>query len=136
MPVVARIFQRKISEIPRPPDFFFGHHLDENLSWVYLVWFPESGPPSGSGNLTRVYHAVHVHKKLVTANFALSRSKNCLPQTILQQIYRSLFESHWHFGSIVWASPKPRLLHKLGVQQKKAIMIGQGLKTKHQQQFL
>ena len=80
---------------------FLGHHLDEHLTWVY--------------------HTDHVHKKLVSANFALSRSKNFLPSKNLQQIYRSLFESHLHFGSIVWGSAKPRLLHKLEVQQRKAI---------------
>ena len=91
--------------IPRVGEYFkeksLGHHLDENLSWVY--------------------HAEHVHKKLVSANFALSRSKSFLPQKVLQQIYRSLFESHLHFGSTVWGCAKPRLLHKLEVQQKKAI---------------
>ena len=80
---------------------FLGHHLDENLTWVY--------------------HADHAHKKLVSANFALSRSKSFLPQKILQQIYRSLFESHLHFGSTAWGCAKPRLLHKLEVQQRKAI---------------
>ena len=80
---------------------FLGHHLDENLTWVY--------------------HADHVHKKLVSANFALSRSKSFLPQKVLQQIYRSLFESHLHFGSIVWGCAKPKYLHKLEVQQKKAV---------------
>ena len=80
---------------------FLGHHLDENLTWVY--------------------HVNHVHKKLVSANFALSRSKTFLPPKVLKSIYRSLFESHLHFGSIVWGCAKAQLLHKLEVQQKKAI---------------
>ena len=80
---------------------FLGHHLDENLSWIH--------------------HLNHVNKKLVSANFALSRSKDFLPKRILQNIYRSLFESHLHFGSIVWGSAKPKLIQKLETQQKKAI---------------
>ena len=80
---------------------FLGHHLDENLTWNY--------------------HVNHVHKKLVSANFALSRSKAFLPPKVLKTIYRSLFESHLHFGSIVWGCAKSQSLHKLEVQQKKAI---------------
>ena len=80
---------------------FLGHHLDENLTWVH--------------------HTNHVHKKLVSANFALSRSKAFLPSRILQNIYRSLFESHLHFGSIVWGCARPNILNKLFIQQKKAI---------------
>ena len=81
---------------------FLGHHLDENLTWSH--------------------HMGHLHKKLVSANFALSRSKSFLPRRIfLKSIYRSLFESHLHFGSIVWGCAKPKYLHKLEVQQKKAV---------------
>ena len=59
-----------------------GHHLDESLTWAH--------------------HINHVNKKLVSANFSLSRSSAFLPSNILKSIYRSLFESHLHFGSIVW----------------------------------
>ena len=65
---------------------FLGHHIDENLTWVH--------------------HMDHVNKKLVSANYALSRSKSLLPRRILKNIYRSLFESHLHFGSIVWGCAK------------------------------
>ena len=80
---------------------FLGHHLDETLSWSH--------------------HSSHIYKKLVSANFALSRSKNFLPTNILKSIYQSLFESHLHFGSIVWGCAKPSMLMKLEIQQKKAI---------------
>ena len=80
---------------------FLGHHLDESLSWSH--------------------HINHVFKKLVSANFALSRSKGFLPTNILKSIYQSLFESHLHFGSIVWGSAKYSILSKLDIQQKKAI---------------
>ena len=78
-----------------------GHQLDENLSWSF--------------------HSQHVHKKLTSANFALSRSKSFLPTYILKQIYQSLFESHLHFGSTIWGCAKPSILKKLEIQQKKAI---------------
>ena len=87
---------------------FLGHLLDENLTWSH--------------------HVNHVHKKLVSANFALSRSKAFLPSKVLQSIYRSLFESHLHFGSIVWGCAKPNILNKLQVQQNKAIRHVQHLK--------
>ena len=80
---------------------FLGHHLDETLSWSH--------------------HTNHIFKKLVSANFALSRSKGFLPTSILKSIYQSLFESHLHFGSIVWGSAKSSMLSKLEIQQKKAI---------------
>ena len=88
---------------------FLGHHLDENLSWSY--------------------HSEHVHKKLISANFALSRSNSFLPTCILKRIYQSLFESHLHFGSSVWGCAKPNILKKLEVQQKKAIRHIHHLKT-------
>ena len=71
---------------------FLGHHIDENLTWVH--------------------HMDHVNKKLVSANYALSRSKSLLPRRILKNIYRSLFESHLHFGSIVWGCAKQSYIKK------------------------
>ena len=73
---------------------FLGHHIDENLTWVH--------------------HMDHVNKKLVSANYALSRSKSLLPRRILKNIYRSLFESHLHFGSIVWCCAKQSYIKKVG----------------------
>ena len=71
---------------------FLGHHIDENLTWVH--------------------HMDHVNKKLVSANYALSRSKSLLPRRILNNIYRSLCESHLHFGSIVWGCAKQSYIKK------------------------
>ena len=87
---------------------FLGHHLDEHLSWSH--------------------HSNHVYKKLISANFAISRSKGLLPTSILKSIYQSLFESHLHFGSIVWGSAKSNILSKLEIQQKKAIRHVNNLK--------
>ena len=80
---------------------FLGHHIDENLTWVH--------------------HMDHVNKKLVSANYALSRSNSLLPRRILKNIYRSLSKSHLHFGSIVWGCAKQSYIKKLEIQQKKAV---------------
>ena len=50
-----------------------GHHSNEILSWTH--------------------HNNHVFKKLVSANFGLSRNKGFLPINILNSIYQRLFES-------------------------------------------
>jgi hypothetical protein len=92
----------RIGENCRETSFkFLGHHLDEHLSWSH--------------------HSNHVYKRLISANFALSRSKGFLPTYILKSIYQSLFVSHLQFGSIVWGSAKSSMLSKLETQQKKAI---------------
>ena len=83
------------------PLSFLGHHLDEQLSWTH--------------------HSNHIYKKLVSDNFALSRSKGFLSTKIFKSIYQSLFESHLHFGLIVWCSAKQNILNKLDIQQKKAV---------------
>ena len=99
----------RIGENCREKSFkFLGHHLDETLAWSH--------------------HLNHIYKKLVSANFALSRSKKFLPTFILKSIYQSLFESHLHFGSIVWGCAKPSMLAKLEIQQKKAIRHVNNLK--------
>ena len=81
---------------------FLGHHIDENLTWVH--------------------HMDHVNKKLVSANYALSRSNSLLPRRILKNIYRSLSKSHLHFGSIVWGCAKQSYIKKkLEIQQEKPV---------------
>ena len=66
-------------------------------------------------------HSDHIFKRLVSANFALSRSKGFLPTHTLNSIYQSLFESHLHFGSIVWGCAKQNILNRIDTLQKKAI---------------
>ena len=46
------------------------------------------------------------------AIYALSRSNSLLPRRTLKNIYRSLFESHLHFGSIVWGCAKQSYIKK------------------------
>ena len=80
---------------------FLGHHLDEPLDWSR--------------------HSDYVYKGLISANFALSRSKDFLPSQTPKSIYQSLFDPHLHFGSIVWGCSKLSILSKIEILQKKAI---------------
>ena len=64
---------------------FLGHHLDETLSWSH--------------------HSSHIYKKLVSANFALSRSKNFLPTNILKIIYQSLLSHTCTSNQLSGAAP-------------------------------
>ena len=50
----------------------------------------------------------------------LNQSKNFLPFKARLQVYRSLFESHLNFASIVW-SINPNAISKLGSIQQKAL---------------
>ena len=72
----------------------------------------------------------HVNKKLVSANYALSRSRSLLPWRILKNIYRSLFESHLHFGSIVWGCAKQSYIKKK-LHKKKKLEIQQEKPVRH-----
>ena len=57
----------------------------------------------------------------MSANYGLSRIKAFPPQKTLVDIYCSWFESHLHFGLIVWGCAISNILYKLQVQQKKTI---------------
>ena len=63
---------------------FVGHHLDEYLSWDY--------------------HINHVYSKLASGNYAISISKNFLPQHIRVNLYNSFFKSHLEFGLLAWGA--------------------------------
>ena len=80
---------------------FLGHWVDENLSWKY--------------------HLEKLQSKLISANYALSTSKYLVPLRIRKVIYRSLFESHLHFGSIIYGSCEPKYLSNIVTIQKRAV---------------
>ena len=62
-----------------------------------------------------------LHQKLISANYALLTCKYFVPQRIRKIIYRSLFESHLNFGSILYGSCEPRLLINIANIQKRAV---------------
>ena len=80
---------------------FVGHVLDDKFTWEG--------------------HVQHVMKKLASANFALSCSKNFLPLKIRKTLYYSLFESHLNFGNLLWGCAQKRYLEKIENLQKKCI---------------
>ena len=59
---------------------FVGHRLDEFLTWQY--------------------HINHVQGKLYSGNYAISQTKNFLPQNIRKTLYNSLCRPHMEFGII------------------------------------
>ena len=78
-----------------------GHWADENLTWKH--------------------HLDKLQGKLISANYALSIAKYSVPLRIRKTIYRSLFESHLHFGSIIYGSCDPRMLNNIINIQKHAV---------------
>ena len=80
---------------------FLGHWVDENLTWKY--------------------HLDKLQRKLISANYALSTCKYSVPLRIRKMIYTSLFESHLHFGSVIYGSCEPKLLTNIENIQKRAV---------------
>lgn len=80
---------------------FVGHHLDEYLSWDF--------------------HINHVSSKLASANYAIARTKNFLPQNIRLTLYNSLFKSHMEHGILAWGGLNQGKLKKITILQKKAV---------------
>ena len=56
----------------------------------------------------------------MSASFMLNQSKNFLPFKARLQVYRSLFESHLNFATIVWSIDRTAV-SKLGSIQQKAL---------------
>ena len=78
-----------------------GQHIDENLTWEY--------------------HIAHVKKKLSTANYLISSSKNFLPLHIRKVLYNSFFRPHMEFGIIAWGGVTANKLKCIVQLQKKCI---------------
>ena len=71
-------------------------------------------------DLTFSEHINRIKGKLVSASFMLNQSKSFLPFKARLQVYRSLFESHLNYASIVW-SVNHNAVAKLGAVQQKAL---------------
>ena len=69
---------------------FLGHMLDDQLTWSH--------------------HCDYVRKKISSANFALSRTKNLIPIKARLNVYNSLIHSHLNYGSIVYGSANIKLI--------------------------
>ena len=71
-------------------------------------------------DLTFSEHVNRIKGKLMSASFMLNQSKNFLPFKARLQVYRSLFESHLNFATIVWSINRTAV-SKLGSIQQKAL---------------
>ena len=80
---------------------FLGIYIDENLSFT--------------GHINKL------KSKLNSGVYALSTCSKIVPLRILKYIYRSLFESHLRFGSIIYGAAEPKLLEPISILQRKAV---------------
>ena len=71
-------------------------------------------------DLTFSEHVSRIKGKLISASFMLNQSKSFLPFKARLQVYRSLFESHLNFATIVW-SINDNAVSKLNPVQQKAL---------------
>jgi hypothetical protein len=92
----------RVGELCKEKAFkFLGHWVDENLTWDF--------------------HLKKLQSKLISANYALNTAKDFVPLRIRKTIYRSLFESHLHFGSLIYGSANPSKLSAINNLQKQAV---------------
>ena len=82
---------------------FLGVIIDDKLSW---------GP-----------HIASLNQKLRSICGRIHRIRKCLPESLYEQLYHSLFESHLGFGISVWGGVPDTQLQSLFVTQKKCIRI-------------
>ena len=65
-------------------------------------------------------HVSRIKGKLISASFMLNQSKSFLPFKARLQVYRSIFESHLNFATVVW-STNENSISKLNPVQQKAL---------------
>ena len=71
-------------------------------------------------DLTFSEHVSRIKGKLISASFMLNQSKYFLPFKARLQVYRSIFESHLNFATVVW-SINGNAVSKLNSVQQKAL---------------
>jgi hypothetical protein len=72
-------------------------------------------------NLTFEGHINKLKSKLNSGIYAISTCNKIVPIRIRKSIYRSLFESHLRFGSIIYGAADPKLLEPISILQRKAV---------------
>ena len=68
-------------------------------------------------------HIDHVIKKLSSGLAILQTTVNYLPMEALKTIYRSLIETHFRYGNIIWGTCGEILLTKLQKVQNRAARV-------------
>jgi hypothetical protein len=74
-------------------------------------------------DLSFVGHINKLQSKLKSSLYALSTCNKTVPLRIRKLIYKSLFESHLRFASIIYGASHPKLLEPVAVLQRKAIRL-------------
>ena len=82
---------------------FLGVIIDDKLSWKPQI--------------------LSLNRKLRSACGRLYRIKKCLPESLYEQLYHSLFESHLGFAISVWGGVSSNQLKPLFITQKMCIRI-------------
>ena len=71
-------------------------------------------------DLTFSEHINCIKGRLISASFMLNQSKTFLPFKARLQVYRSIFERHLNFATVVWSTNRDTV-SKLGPIQQKAL---------------
>jgi hypothetical protein len=74
-------------------------------------------------DMSFVGHIDKLQSKLKSSLYALSTCNKLVPLRIRKLIYRSLFESHIRFASIIYGASHPKLLEPISILQRKAIRL-------------
>ena len=92
-----------------------GDNCKENFIRFLGVWIDENMSFSG--------HISKLKSKLNLGIYALATCTKVVPFRIRKLIYHSLFESHLHFGSIIYGASNPRNLSSIETVQRKALRV-------------
>ena len=92
-----------------------GEKCKENFVRFLGIWIDESLSFSG--------HLAKLKSKLNSGIFALATCTKVVPFRVRKMIYHSLFESHLHFGSIIYGATSTRNMEQIETVQRKAIRV-------------
>ena len=68
-------------------------------------------------------HIEYISSKISSSLYGMRRVKNYVSRDALTKIYYAFIHSHLSYGNVVWGNAVERHIHKLIVQQKRAICI-------------
>ena len=92
-----------------------GEDCKENLVRFLGVWIDEF--------LTFTGHLAKLKGKLNSGIYALATCTKVVPFRVRKLIYHSLFESHLHFGSIIYGAATTKSLEEISTVQRKALRV-------------
>ena len=92
-----------------------GEDCKENLVRFLGVWIDEF--------LTFTGHLAKLKGKLNSGIYALATCTKVVPFRVRKLIYHSLFESHLHFGSIIYGAATTKSLEEISTVQRKAVRV-------------